>query len=100
MVKLVMKDLPLMEAPTDRYPAGMGDLIDVLATYENKGNALGYSVYYYAEQYVCPSRTAAAGGGRRNPFLRNIADATFRSSMSFTRLSARTSRKTDRRAGC
>ncbi len=39
-VKLVMKDLPLMEAPTDRYPAGMGDLIDVLATYENKGVVL------------------------------------------------------------
>lgn len=44
-----MKDLPLMEAPADRYPGEMGGLIDVLATYKNTANSLGYSVYYYAQ---------------------------------------------------
>lgn len=47
--KLVMKDLPLMEAPADRYPGEMGGLIDILATYKNTANSLGYSVYYYAQ---------------------------------------------------
>lgn len=77
MVKLVMKDLPLMEAPTDRYPAGMGDLIDVLATYENKGNALGYSVYYYASNmYALPELRLLAVDGV-TPSSETIADASY-----------------------
>ena len=46
--KLVMKDTPLAEAPTELKPAGLGMLIDGLASYRNEGNALGYSVFYYA----------------------------------------------------
>lgn len=46
--KLVMKDTPLTDAPTELKPAGMGMLIDGLASYRNEGNALGYSVFYYA----------------------------------------------------
>lgn len=52
MTKLVMKELPLMEAPTERYPAQMGDLINALADYSNGKNALGYSVYYYVKNMV------------------------------------------------
>lgn len=52
MVKLVMKDLPLMEAP-DRAvsPAGNGDLIDVLATYENKG--MRWAIPYIITRAIC-----------------------------------------------
>jgi len=44
---LVMKDLPPMEPPTELVMAGMGDLIEAVAAYENIPDALGYSYYYF-----------------------------------------------------
>ena len=48
MLELVMKDLPIMDAPTEKKPYGMGDIIDAVANYENSSAAIGYSYYYYA----------------------------------------------------
>jgi len=47
-IKLLMGDVKPMVAPTELAPGGMGELIEDLADYNNAGNALGYSVYYYA----------------------------------------------------
>lgn len=47
-IKLLMGDVTPMVAPTELAPGGMGELIEDLAEYNNAGNALGYSVYYYA----------------------------------------------------
>ncbi len=47
-MKLMMKDENPMEAPKELAPGLMDELIDSLAEYNNEGNALGYSVYYYA----------------------------------------------------
>ena len=64
MVKLVMQNLPLMEAPSERYPGEMGGLIDALASYNNEKNALGYSVYYYAKNmYSVPGLRLMAVDG-------------------------------------
>jgi len=49
MRKLVMQRLAMTEAPTELSPTEMGALIEQLADYNNAGNALGYSVYYYAQ---------------------------------------------------
>lgn len=49
MRKCVMNDCEMMEAPTELIPAEMGELIDAVAGYDNSGNALGYTVYYYAD---------------------------------------------------
>ena len=49
MKKLVMKNLKMSQAPIEFTPAEMGELIEQLADYNNEGNALGYSVYYYAQ---------------------------------------------------
>jgi len=46
-LELVMKDLKPMEAPTEKIIAGMGELVDAVATYKNAPDALGYSYYYY-----------------------------------------------------
>ncbi len=46
-LELVMKGLTPMAAPTDMIPSGMGELIEVLATYKNEESAIGYSYYYY-----------------------------------------------------
>ncbi len=48
MQKLVMGDIPFMEAPTDVVVGSMGELMESVKSYDNSGNAIGYSVYYYA----------------------------------------------------
>ena len=49
MLKLVMKDLPMMEAPADYVRGAMGDLIEAVAAYDGTHAAIGYTVYYYAK---------------------------------------------------
>ncbi|MCR5599499.1 MAG: substrate-binding domain-containing protein [Ruminococcus sp.] len=48
MEQLVMKDTTLME-PKEGYciRKGMGELIEMVAEYENRENSLGYTYYYY-----------------------------------------------------
>lgn len=48
MVKLVMDGTPLAEAPTEQVIGSMGMLMDAVKEYDNSANAIGYSVYYYA----------------------------------------------------
>ncbi|MGN1002922.1 MAG: substrate-binding domain-containing protein [Oscillospiraceae bacterium] len=48
MLKLVMGDTPIMEAPTELVASDMGELMQVVKSYDNSANAIGYSVYYYA----------------------------------------------------
>lgn len=49
MEKLVMKGLPMADAPQTRVVGEMGELIEQVASYNNEENALGYSVYFYAQ---------------------------------------------------
>ncbi|MCR4963032.1 MAG: substrate-binding domain-containing protein [Firmicutes bacterium] len=48
MKKLVMGDIPLMEAPKEYVSGAMGDLVEVVASYNDSAAAIGYTVYYYA----------------------------------------------------
>lgn len=48
MRKLVMGDVPMAEAPTEFTIGSMGMLMEVVKSYDNSANAIGYSVYYYA----------------------------------------------------
>lgn len=43
-----MGDTPLMDAPTEKRPSSMGDLMDSIAVNDHAENAIGYSVYMYA----------------------------------------------------
>ena len=43
----VMKDVPMMDAPRELRPSEMGELIDVISSYRNTADSIGYSVYYY-----------------------------------------------------
>ena len=49
MLKLVMGDLPMMDAPAEYVQGEMGDLIEAVAAYDGTAAAIGYTVYYYAE---------------------------------------------------
>lgn len=48
MKKLVMGDIPMMEAPREYVSGAMGDLVEVIASYSGSAAAIGYTVYYYA----------------------------------------------------
>ncbi len=48
MLSLVMKDLKLMEAPKENLIDTMSEIINLVSSYDNGKNAIGYSYYYYA----------------------------------------------------
>lgn len=48
MKKLVMGDTPLMEPAKDYIIAGMEGLIEAVRAYDGSPGAIGYTVYYYA----------------------------------------------------
>jgi phosphate transport system substrate-binding protein len=49
MLKLVMKDTPMMEAPKELMIGDMGSIIDAVAIYDNDVAAIGYSYYYFVK---------------------------------------------------
>lgn len=76
-MKLLMQDTKPMDAPTELRPAEMGMLIDELARYSNDGNALGYSVFYYANyMYQQPGLQLLAVDGVL-PSNETIADGSY-----------------------
>ena len=50
MEKLVMQGTPMMEAPGAYVIGTMGQLMEVVRSYDGSSGAIGYSVYYYAEE--------------------------------------------------
>jgi len=46
--KLVMADLPLMKPPTEWTSSSMEGLLEAVREYDNSPAAIGYTVYYYA----------------------------------------------------
>ena len=76
-MKLLMKDIVPIDAPMELRPAEMGMLIDELARYNNEGNALGYSVFYYASyMYQQPGLKMIAVDGVQ-PSDETIADGSY-----------------------
>ena len=47
MENLVMNGIEMMDAPVELIPGDMEGLVEGIADYNNSGNAIGYSVYYY-----------------------------------------------------
>lgn len=50
MEKLVMQGEPMIEAPKEYLIGSMNSLIEAVKNYDNSSNAIGYTVYYYAEE--------------------------------------------------
>lgn len=49
-LNLVMQGIKPIDPPKNYRIEGMDGLIETLASYNDKGNAIGYSVYYYAKK--------------------------------------------------
>lgn len=77
--KLLVEDreLTLTDPPTELRPGMMGALVDGLASYNNEGNAIGYSVYYYiSEMYAQPGLKLIGVDGVQ-PEYDTIADSSY-----------------------
>ena len=76
-MKLLMTDEEPMDAPTEYRPSAMGDLIEILAEYNNSADAIGYSVFYYASyMYQKPGLRFVAVDGVM-PSDETIADGSY-----------------------
>lgn len=49
MLNLCMQDVPMAPVEKVTVSDSMADVIDDIAAYDNRSNAIGYSVYYYAK---------------------------------------------------
>ncbi|MBA3020918.1 substrate-binding domain-containing protein [Propionicimonas sp.] len=75
--KYVMGKTKMAKAPSDMITAEMGTIIDKVSSYENTGNAMGYSVYYYlANMYAVPGIKMLSVGGVE-PTTETIAAGTY-----------------------
>ena len=77
MEKLVMEGQPMMDAPTDYIAGTMGQLMEAVKSYDNSPGAIGYSVYYYAEEMQMAQglKLLALNGVEPNP--ETIRDETY-----------------------
>ena len=77
MDKLAMRGTPMAEAPTSYYISEMEGLLETVASYDNTGGALGYSVYYYARNmYQKPELRFMAVDGVE-PSTETIRDGSY-----------------------
>ena len=77
MRKFVMGKTAMAKAPQDLVSAEMSGLIDDVASYNNQGNALGYSVYYYAKEMYATPGIKLLGADGVQPSSDTIADGSY-----------------------
>jgi ABC-type phosphate transport system substrate-binding protein len=77
MKKLVMKDVPMMTGSNVISFETMEGILKAMADYNNEGNTLGYSVFYYAKNmYNMPELKFMKVNGV-NPSLQTIYDSSY-----------------------
>ena len=77
MRKFVMGKTAMAKAPQEFVSTEMETLIDDVASYNNDGNALGYSVYYYAKTMYATPGVKLLGADGVQPSSDTIADGTY-----------------------
>lgn len=76
-LKLLMGDIPPMAPPTELVQETMGGLIDGVAAFDGSGQALGFSVYYYAELMIGNPQLKLLSVDGVAPGADTIADQTY-----------------------
>lgn len=77
MLKLVMGDTPMMTGPNVRSFETMAGILEAMANYSNEGNALGYSVFYYADNMYALPELRFMKVNQIEPSLQTIYDNTY-----------------------
>lgn len=77
MYKYVVPEERIMDAPTERRPAEMEGLIDVVSAYDNAESAIGYSVFYYARDMYLRDEARLLGVDGVIPSKNTIRDGSY-----------------------
>ncbi|MDR0783521.1 MAG: substrate-binding domain-containing protein [Propionibacteriaceae bacterium] len=77
-LQLAMRDVTPMDAPLEWRPASMGQLVDVIAQYDNSPAALGYSVFYYTQQMYVKDTVELLAIDGVAPSNQTISDDSYR----------------------
>jgi phosphate transport system substrate-binding protein len=83
MLSLVMKNLKIMDAPKERLASSMEDIVNLVSSYDNGRNAIGYSYYYYATtmfetiDHTVASNIRLLGVNGVKPNNQTIQDSTY-----------------------
>lgn len=77
MLKLVMGNTPMMTGPNVRSYETMAGILEAMANYSNEGNALGYSVFYYADNMYALPELKFMKVNQIEPSLQTIYDNTY-----------------------
>ena len=76
-LQLAMGSATPMEAPKEYQIVGMGDLVDAISEYDNAEDALGYSVYYYADQMYTKDNVKLLGIDGVQPTNESISNDSY-----------------------
>ena len=76
-LQLAMADTTPMDAPQERRPASMGDLVDAVSLYDNSPTSLGFSVFYYAQQMYTKDNVKLIGIDGVVPDTQSISAETY-----------------------
>jgi len=77
MDALVMKGVPMMDAPAQYVIGEMGGLVDAIANYDNAESAIGYNVYYFVSQMAMDPNVKLLNIGGVAPSVASISDGTY-----------------------
>jgi|GEM_PF-679985 len=77
MDTLFMKGEPMMKTSLTRKVETMGGMIDIVLEYQNAGNAIGYSVQYFANTMYSPDEIKMLAVDGVYPSNENIANGTY-----------------------
>lgn len=73
----VIDEDEVMEAPSHKIMAGMGDIVDAVSVYENSEGAIGYSYYYYVTSMNYSDKIKLMSIDGIAPSDATIADGTY-----------------------
>jgi len=77
MLSLVMKDVKMKDPTTEEAVATMGEIIDVVADYDNNVSGIGYSYYYYANIMYNSPNIKFLGINGIKPTYDTISDGSY-----------------------
>ncbi len=77
MLSLVMKDVKMKKPVTEEYIASMAGIIDIVASFNNEKQGIGYSYYYYANTMYNNENIKFLGINGVKPTYKTIQDKTY-----------------------
>ncbi|EME8538387.1 PstS family phosphate ABC transporter substrate-binding protein [Salmonella enterica] len=77
MLANVMQETPMIPAPETRTATAMGEIIDVVAEYQNTQGAIGYTFRYYATQMKINNGIKLLAINGISPTIENIHNGTY-----------------------